>query len=141
MAKKLKKNRFKNFQIEPGQGKDSPIIDASFGVAENRQPASVNLRYFQRSNECFSKWQPKELKAFSGFVEKMASKSESQVTSVTQTCHSHKGTTAKRLPPTVSQDVRMYSLDVGSKGRVHGFFSKGTFFLVWIDREGSILGH
>ncbi len=35
----------------------------------------------------------------------------------------------------------MYSLDVGSKGRVHGFFSQGTFFLVWIDRDGGILGH
>lgn len=141
MAAKSRKNRSKPFKINAGQAEDTPVIDAKKSFGGDKKPASVNLRYFQRSNECFSKWQPKELKAFSGFVEKMATKTESQVTSVTQTCHSHKGVTDKKLPAAVSKDVRMYSLDVGPKGRVHGFFSQGTFFLVWIDREGSVLGH
>lgn len=141
MAAKSKKNQSKPFKIAAGQVHQEPKIDAAGALRGAKPPASVNLRYFQRSNECFSKWKPKELRAFSGFVEKMASKTESQVTSVTQTCHSHKGVTSKRLPSAVSKDVKMYSLDVGSKGRVHGFFSQGTFFLVWIDRDGGILGH
>lgn len=141
MAAKSKRNRSKPFRINSGQSDKSPKIDANSDFAKKKQPASVNLRYFHRSNECFSKWQPKELNAFSGFVEKMASKTESQITSVTQTCHAHKGTTSKRLPAAVSKDIRMYSLDVGPKGRVHGFFSGGTFFLVWMDRAGKILGH
>ena len=70
----------------------------------------------------------------------MASKSEAQITSVTKTCHAHKG--QKKKPPAgVSPEVKMYSLDVGPKGRVHGFFMSGKFFLVWLDREGSVLGH
>jgi hypothetical protein len=141
MAAKLKKNQSKPYEFNSGQSSNQPKIDASGSKPKPKQPASVNLRYFHRSNECFSKWQKKELIAFSGFVEKMATKTASQVTSVTQTCHSHMGTTNKRLPVTVSKDVRMYSLDVGPKGRVHGFFSQGTFFMVWIDRAGKILGH
>jgi len=141
MAAKSRKSRSKPFRINSGQSSSQPKIDASGPKPKTKQPASVNLLYFHRSNECFSKWQKQELVAFSGFVEKMATKTESQVTSVTQTCHSHMGSTTKRLPAAVSKDVRMYSLDVGPKGRVHGFFSKGTFFLVWIDRAGKILGH
>lgn len=142
MVAKSRNIRSKPFKINSGQsGSPSPKIDASDPRVKAKRLASVNLRYFDRKNECFSKWQPKELNAFSGFVEKMATKTESQVTSITQTCHSHKGSTSKRLPTAVSKDVRMYSLDVGPKGRVHGFFSEGTFFLVWMDRAGKILGH
>jgi hypothetical protein len=141
MAAKSRSNRSKAFRITSGQSSHQPKIDTAGSKPKPKQPASVNLLYFHRSNECFSKWQKHELSAFSGFVEKMATKTESQVTSVTGTCHSHMGTTTKRLPSAVSKDVRMYSLDVGPKGRVHGFFSKGIFFLVWIDRAGKILGH
>lgn len=140
MAGKSKRNRSKPFKIESDQQSTDPKIDAS-KLTHVKQLAAVNMRHFQRKNECFSKWQPTELRAFSGFVEKMATKTESDVTSVTQTCHSHKGVSAKKLPSAVSKDVRMYSLDVGPKSRVHGFFVEGTFYLVWIDREGRILGH
>lgn len=141
MVKKLGKNQSKSFKINSGQLSGSPQIDRSKSRAATQKPAAVNLRYFQKSNECFSKWQPRELKSFSNFILKMAAKTESQVTSMTGTCHSHKGATSKKLPAGVSKDVRMYSLDVGPKGRIHGFFSSGTFFLVWIDRDGKILGH
>lgn len=70
----------------------------------------------------------------------MGTKTEAQITSVTKTCHAHKGK-QKALPSSVSPDVKMYSLDVGPKQRVHGFFFLGRFFLVWLDREGRVLGH
>jgi hypothetical protein len=136
----LGKNRSKHFKIDSGAKVDAgPVVSSAVAVTDDR--AAVNLRYFQRSHECFSDWQNKELRAFSGFVEKMAGKTETQVTSITQTCHAHQGKPKKKLPQDVSADVKMYSLDVGPKGRVHGFFFSGTFFLVWLDREGAVLGH
>lgn len=138
---KLAKKPKPNFKIASGQSRSPKGLDAKHIERQESKPASVNLRYFQRSKECFSKWKPRELKSFSGFIEKMSLKTEADVTSVTKTCHAHKGATAKLLPRTVSPDVKMYSLDVGPKGRVHGFFVEGTFFLVWIDRDGKILGH
>lgn len=134
------KRKSQPFKIDSGQPRGVPVVGASSETRRGKRYCSVNLRYFQRSHECFSKWQHKELRAFSGFVEKMSQRTEADVTSVTQTCHAHKGT-AKKLPSDVSPDVKMYSLDVGPKGRVHGFFMEGAFFLVWLDREGSVLGH
>ena len=36
---------------------------------------------------------------------------------------------------------KVWSLDVTGAGRAHGFFSNDTFYLVWLDREGKVLGH
>ncbi|MEL6642772.1 MAG: hypothetical protein AAFQ79_02460 [Pseudomonadota bacterium] len=137
----MAKRKFKNFKIDDGQIDPSPVVDVSKREPSKDIQAGVSLRYFERKQECFSKWQKRELVQFSGFVEKMANRTEAQVTSVTKTCHAHKGMKGKKLPAEVSPDVKMYSLDVGPKGRVHGFFFSGKFFLVWLDREGAILGH
>lgn len=79
-----------------------------------------------------------DLKAFSSWVEKMAGRTEAQITATTLTCHAHQGKT-KQLPADVSPDVKMYGLDVGAKSRVHGFFLSGHFYLVWLDRNHAIL--
>lgn len=115
-----------------------PVVDLSHDQLANNGKSGVNLKYFQKSHECFSKWQGKDLKEFSGWVGKVADRSEAQITSTTLTCHAHKGK-AKTLPSSVSPEVKMYSLDVGAKARVHGFFSSGDFYLVWLDREHQIL--
>lgn len=141
MRKGLAKKRLPDFAIDSRQAGGAQTVDAHSSLRGKPEPASVNMRYYQKAKECFSAWQAKELKAFSGFVEKMSARTEADVTSTTKTCHAHMGTTSKLLPPAVSREVRMYSLDVGPKSRVHGFFFSGTFFLVWIDREGQILGH
>lgn len=97
----------------------------------------VNLRYYQRRQECFSQWQKDDLKGFSKWVEHVSQKRPEQVTSVTKTCHAHVGIT-QPLPASISRDVRMYGFDVGRKARVHGFFAGIDLFIVWLDRNHSI---
>ena len=141
MPRESGKKRSPRYKINADQPTSTARIDVAASSVREESMAAVNMLYFQRSKECFSSWSFTDLKAFSGFVEKMAGKTQGQITSSTQICHSHKGKTAKSLPVAVSKDVHMYSLDVGPKGRVHGFFSQGIFYLVWIDRDGTILGH
>jgi hypothetical protein len=97
----------------------------------------VNLKYFQKSCECFSKWQSAELKAFSGWVEKVSMRTEAQIKSTTKNCHHHSGTNRKdrfALPDSISPEVSLYGLDVNDKARVHGFFASNNFYLLWLDR-------
>ena len=68
----------------------------------------------------------------------MAKRTKPDVTSTTATCHAHKGD-PKPLPWEISEDVKMYCIDVGPKERVHGFFEANNFYLVWLDREHKIL--
>lgn len=136
----MAKKKSKKFAIESGREiKANPITeDAASGV--RHETVGVSLRYFQKNHECFSAWSNPDLKKFSGFVTKMAGWSQSEVTRNTRFCHAHQGK-AKKLPAGVSPDQKVWSLDVTGAGRAHGFFSNDTFYLVWLDREGKILGH
>lgn len=134
----MAKKKSKHFSIRSGQSANSAEITIDPKKRSGDEKVHVNLRYFQKANECFSAWQQAELKSFSNWLEKMSSRTVAQVTSTTQTCHAHVGIT-KQLPLAVSLDVKMYGLDVGKKARVHGFFVGNDFFLVWLDRNHNIL--
>jgi hypothetical protein len=136
----LTKKKSKKFIIESGRKSEpDPITkDAASGV--RHETVGVSLRYFQKNHECFSAWSNPDLKKFSGFVTKMAGWSKNQVTQNTKFCHAHRGN-PKKLPAEVSPDQKIWSLDVTGAGRAHGFFSNDTFYLVWLDREGKVLGH
>jgi hypothetical protein len=134
----LAKPPFPPYRVDASQGLAEPRIDATMLAQAVGKTSAVNLKYFQKSHECFSVWQLKELKAFSNWVEKVSERTEQQITSTTMTCHAHKGK-PKALPASVSPEFKMYSMDVGPKARVHGFFAAGDFYLVWLDREHSIL--
>ncbi|WP_298938432.1 hypothetical protein [uncultured Ruegeria sp.] len=132
------KRKSKPFKIETGE----PNIDV---VPPSKQKlhdekASVVLRHFDKKFECFSSWPARDLKSFTRFIEKMNSKTQAQVTTDTDFCHSHKGK-QKALPKSLSPEQKVFSLDVTGAGRAHGVFSDGKFFLVWLDRKGKILGH
>lgn len=134
----MARNRSKNFKIDSNVPASADPINANKLLDAKDDKVAVNLRYFQSSHECFSAWQKAELKAFSSFVVKLSKRTKQEVTSTTKTCHAHKGAT-KPLPSGVSPEVKLYSLDVGSKVRVHGFFVQNGFFLVWLDREHKVL--
>lgn len=139
MPKGSKKKQSSPYRIDTGE-LSSDIIPAKKPVIGDEK-ASVILRHYVKNFECFSKWSPDELKAFSRFVEKMNSRTQAQITIDTKFCHAHKGT-QKRLPSTLSPEQKVFSLDVTGAGRAHGVFSvDGKFFLVWLDRKGQILGH
>lgn len=139
MPKGSKKKKSNPYKIDTGQ-KSSDIIPLKRSDTGDDK-ASVILRHYVKSFECFSKWSADELKAFSRFVEKMNSRTKTQITTDTKFCHAHKGK-QKRLPATLSPEQKVFSLDVSGAGRAHGVFSvDGKFFLVWLDRKGQILGH
>ena len=99
---------------------------------------SVSLKYYNSSCECFSAWQKRELKGFSRFIGKLIERTGDQIRQTTQTCHAHMGNPKKSRfsrPIEISPDIKFYSLDVGKKERVHGFFNDPIFFLVWLDRN------
>jgi hypothetical protein len=112
------------------------MLEAGAKPATRDMLCGVNFRYFQQRYQCLSDWQKDELKYLATWMAKQATKTVSQITSVTQTCHAHKG--KKTLPASVSPDVRLYGLDVTAGARVHGFFTDNTFYLVWLDRSHAI---
>ena len=129
----MAKKKSQSFKIESSNAKPPlsvKIDDRSTGVSHN---AAVSLRYLDSSHECLSKWQQKELKAFSAWVTKMCKSTEADIRKVTSNCHAHEGK-QKALPSQVSPDVKMFSLRVTQKARAHGFFAEGSFYLVWLDR-------
>lgn len=71
---------------------------------------------------------------FSNWLVKQSERTVAQIQQTTKTCHAHMGKKLA-LPKDVSPDVRLYGLDVTSGGRVHGFFTDNTFYLVWLDRK------
>ena len=104
---------------------------------------SISLRYYDTSCECFSEWNAKELKAFTKLIEKLFERTVAQVTSNTNLCHAHMGKPKLARfsrPESLSPDLTFYGLDVNGKARIHGFFARSTFFLVWLDRKHDCFG-
>ncbi|WP_366653604.1 hypothetical protein [Fodinicurvata sp. EGI_FJ10296] len=113
--------------------------DALYQHLRNRG-VSVSLRYFQSSCECFSKWQNKELKKFSGTLEKIRGYNANLLKQKKSLCDSHKGDPDEgrfSRPEEISPDMTLYEIkvDPSNKLRMHGFFVDDVFFLIWLDRE------
>lgn len=107
-------------------------------VGEN---VSISLKYLNIACECFSNWEKEELKSFSNLIEKLKKQTQSQIKTNTKNCHAHKGSAKQNRfsKPTISDDIKFYSLRVNNKARVHGFFIESVFFLVWLDRNHECL--
>lgn len=109
----------------------------------------VSLKYYDPDHECFSAWQPGELKAFSEFIRKLGQvtwpmiyKSGGNVgdkVGFGYTPHKDRSKLPKhaRLDE-LSPDITFFELRVTKGIRVHGFRVKAAFFLVWLDREHRI---
>lgn len=112
----------------------------------------VALKYFCSDWQCFSAWQPVELREFSSFLEKLSNMTWQQV-------YDTSGKSSKRglaytpyeindvrspgikqklkdIKEKLSEDKTFFELRVNqNKLRVHGFQSQSAFFLVALDRE------
>lgn len=104
---------------------------------------SVSLKYYKNRCECFSKWKPKELKKFSGTLEKINGYTVDQLKN-SPLARAHKGGPSEArfsLPEDISEDVAFWEIkvDPAKKLRVHGFFVQPIFFLVWLDRQHACL--
>jgi hypothetical protein len=140
MARKSGKRKSPLFRIKSEINFANPIRKESIDEKSGKDDrVGINLRHFQKDFECFSSWTREELKLFSNLVVKLAARTQSQITTTTQTCHSHLGKKLKqKLPPGISPEVGLYELDVTDKARIHGFFIHSTFY-IWLDRAHRIL--
>lgn len=131
------------------QTKFSRLERAALGLEEGPAGvAYVALKYYRPEHECFSDWQPDELRAFSAFCRRISQLTWQQIV---QTGGRHKSGLAwtpvrrEQLPPvrfldtTVSEDVSWIELRVTQAARVFGFRARQAFFLVFLDRGHRVL--
>jgi hypothetical protein len=105
-----------------------------------KKSVSISLKYYISSCECFSEWQARELKKFTGTIEKIGNYDADQLQRTKSLCDSHKGAPSFprfSRPASISEDITFYEIkvDPSNKARIHGFFIEGVFFLVWLDRN------
>lgn len=120
-----------------------------FNKKDSELYSQVNLKYYDYLHECFSAWSQDELSDFSKFSNKLtkmtwrdiyrSAGSRGNKQGLGYTVHKNK----KKLPKDgniqgLSEDITLFELKINEKSRVHGFRSKGTFFLVWLDRNHQI---
>lgn len=123
-------------------GLKGPAVLSAKRGSSSRDNAWVALKYFDAGFECFSAWQPDELRDFTKFIGKL-----SQCT--WDTIHKHDGLKMKpidiktvraggahlqKVLDSVSKDLTLFELRVTQEMRVHGFRLLDAFFLVLLDR-------
>jgi hypothetical protein len=161
--KRQRRSQAKQEKFEASkQRRALPEIAATYDIAQESRPLSaiesqifndtgdgdsrravLNLKYYQSTYQCFSEWQPSDLKAFSSFVRKLHSSTWVDIkrsggkdgktgfgyTPITN----RSGLPACEELDTISPDLPYFELRVSEKARVHGFRSRANFFLVWLD--------
>ena len=110
------------------------------------ESAYLALKYYQSEHECFSEWSADELRAFSEFSRKLSQQTWQDIfrsggsigkkTGLGYTQHKNKSKLPKcDVIGKISDEIDFFELRVTRKARAHGFRSKSTFFLVWLDRN------
>lgn len=112
----------------------------------------VALKYFKSDWQCFSDWQPAELKEFSSFLKTLGTYTWEQVYKTGSKipkhgfaytkynvddvkCPSIKAK-LKEVKKLISEDINFFELRVNqNKSRVHGFQAHSAFFLVALDHR------
>jgi hypothetical protein len=109
----------------------------------------VALKYYQPDHQCLSDWRMDELKAFSDFIRKLKLMTWADIYrsggaagakhGLGYTVHKDRSNLPSNAElETISPDIQFFELRISHKARVHGFRSKNTFFLVWLDRNHEI---
>lgn len=130
-------------KIVTGTGVVEPIrVEIPQELAEHFGPnVSISLRYYQKKPECWSDW-AKELKGFTKVIGLLREQTSDQVkgrgSGGSPVCKPHTGevkTKGFNRPAEISEDIPLYELYATNKARLHGFFIRDVFFLVWLDRN------
>jgi hypothetical protein len=142
MPKKSENDGNKSSQIQIAAPSDPEPSVSTDELAQHfeGQNVSISLKYYIKSCECFSDWQRNELKKFSAIIDKISGYTPETLQRTFNLCVAHKSAPRKdrfRRPQNISEDILFYELkvDASNKARVHGFFVKSVFFLVWLDRS------
>jgi len=89
-----------------------------------QESVSISLKYYLSSCECFSQWQARELKKFTGTIEKISNYDADQLQRTKSLCDSHKGAPSFprfRRPDAISEDIMFYEIkvDPSNKARIN----------------------
>jgi len=109
----------------------------------------IVLKYFQ-DDECFSKWQPRELKKFTAFNEKLKKTTWKDIQANAElgykkipTIHIPKIPRYKAIIQEISPDLLnasgLIQFSIGKKARVFGTKFDCGFFLLLLDRNHKVL--
>ena len=128
------------FGSEVDRKPEPKILDSKLDKHLSSGKVSISLRYFQRSCECFSDWEAKELEIFAKTIEKVRGYDVSMLKGKRNLCEIHKNKPDRgrfSIPDDLSEDLPFYEIkvDQSNKLRIHGPFIGDVFFLVWLDRE------
>ena len=139
MGKKSGNNGRKIFKIKDVEAKVTPIDLEKQKLSSEEEGVSISLKYFRQETECFSDWQPDELKKFSAIINKIKQLPSSKLKGYKPLCEPHKNAPAEQRfsrPSQLSEDLSFFEIKVDSSNaaRVHGVFVGSVFFLVWLDR-------
>jgi hypothetical protein len=113
---------------------------------DNNSEPHVSFKYYDSKYQCIAEWNTSELKAFTGFINKVnesdwpmimkSGGSAGTKTGLGFTKHKDESKHPSSLiRDKISEDINFFELRVTKKARVHGFRSLNTFFLVWLDRN------
>lgn len=120
-----------------------------FDKEGNNVSAFVYMKYYDHTHQCFSEWQPDELRLFSAFIDKLrkitwtdiyksGGKSGKKV-GLGYTIHKDTDILPNQnIVKLLSEDTLFFELRVGGKIRVHGFRLRSAFCLIWLDRNHEI---
>lgn len=143
MAHKSRRRKKRNkFEFGPSTDETSAPVLTATDLTDHFSggAVSISLKYYSSSCECFSMWGKRELKKLTGTIDKISQYSSEQLKSTKSLCDIHKGNPSERrfsIPETISIEISIYEIkvDPSNKLRVHGFFVRDIFFLLWLDRK------
>lgn len=134
-----KRGKRDDFKIKEDAPKLTPIDLEKEKISSETEGVSISLKYYREETECFSEWQPGELKKFSAMIAKVGQFTAMKLRGYKPLCEPHKYQPAESRfsrPAKLSEDLSFFELKVdhSNKARVHGVFVGSIFFLVWLDR-------
>lgn len=137
------RGRTKSFKIVEAEPKLSPIDLESSKLASRDEGVSISLKYYRQETECFSQWNPGDLKKFGSTVGKIKQLTADKLKGYKPLCEPHKNDPAEKRfarPDALSEDLSFYEIkvDPSNAARIHGVFVGSVFFLVWLDKDHAV---
>lgn len=119
----------------------------------NNALVHTSLRYINTDHQCFSEWEPSELRLFSSFLKLVRQQTWQQVyqsggkgsnkAGLGYTVHPDKAALPSKgdvqgISPDVNNTLQLFELRVSQRARVHCFRQAHFLFLVWLDGKHEV---
>jgi hypothetical protein len=125
----------------------NPALMEGWAVEGDNAQVFVSIRFVQFDFQCFSDWQKVEMKAFWDFIDKVHSKTWSQIYATggkkEKTGLAYTPLPIERFPDgsfknQLDPQINLFELRIDQQKRVHGFRYKSVFYICWLDKNHEI---